>query len=241
MTRTRIHTTSLSPVAARWLALTGTAMAATLLAGALSAVQAQGVYRIVGPDGKVTFSDRAPAAAAQPALRGGAASAVAPAGGQEASLSALPYDLRQTALRFPVTLYTSAECAPCASARSLLQARGVPFSERTVQSNEDIEALQRLSSSASLPFATIGSQQLSGFSDIEWKQYLDAAGYPKQSQLPPGYQRPVATPLVAVKRAEPVRPPSASREKAADATDTVQPARTPSPSPTQANPAGIRF
>ena len=151
MTRTRIHTTSLSPVAARWLALTGTAMAATLFAGALSAVQAQGVYRIVGPDGKVTFSDRAPAAAAQPALRGGAASAVAPAGGQEASLSALPYDLRQTALRFPVTLYTSAECAPCASARSLLQARGVPFSERTVQSNEDIEALQRLSSSASLP------------------------------------------------------------------------------------------
>lgn len=235
--------TSLQSLPVRWLAPTATALAFAVLAGGVSPVQAQGVYRTVGPDGKVTFSDRAPAAAT-PALRGGPGpAATAPAGGgQDASLGALPYALRQTAIRFPVTLYTSAECAPCASARTLLQARGVPFTERTVKSNEDIEALQRLSNSTSLPFATIGSQQLSGFSDIEWKQYLDVAGYPKQSQLPSGYQRPAATPLVAAKRAEAVQPAAASREKASDAPDSMAPpARTPSPGPTQANPAGIRF
>ena len=45
------------------------AAAASLLMALASVVaQAQGVYRIVGPDGKVTFSDRPPAeATAQPA------------------------------------------------------------------------------------------------------------------------------------------------------------------------------
>ena len=226
--------------AARRPALAAAALVATFLGAGLSAVQAQDIYRMVGPDGKVTFSDRAAAAAAQAQPPNGAVSA-ATASGQDASLSALPYALRQTAMRFPFTLYTSAECAPCTSARKLLQARGVPFSERTVQSNEDIEALQRLSNSASLPFATIGSQRLIGFSDIEWKQYLDVAGYPKLSQLPPSYQQPVPTPLVAAKRAETVQPSPSSKEKAAAATDSKQPARDPLSGSTQTNPAGIRF
>src|SRR5690606_7633665 len=105
--------------------------------------------------------------------------------------------------RFPVTLYTSNDCAPCTSARNLLIHRGIPFTERTVVSNEDIAALERLSGGSSLPVGTIGGQQLSGFSDSEWSQYLDAAGYAKQSQLPAGYQRPAATPLVAVQHAAP--------------------------------------
>ena len=226
--------------AARRPALAAAALVATFLGASLSAVQAQDIYRMVGPDGKVTFSDRAPAAEAQAQPPNGAVSAEM-ASGQDASLSALPYALRQTAMRFPFTLYTSAECAPCTSARKLLQARGVPFSERTVQSNEDIEALQRLSNSASLPFATIGSQRLIGFSDIEWKQYLDVAGYPKLSQLPPSYQQPVPTPLVAAKRAETVQPSPSSKEKAAAATDSKQPARDSLSGPTQTNPAGIRF
>ncbi len=200
--------------------------------------EAQSVYRSVGPDGKVTFSDRAPAAAPASVLQEQAA-APASAG---ASLAALPYALRQTATRFPVTLYTSSECVPCASARSLLHQRGVPFSERTVQSNEDIEALQRLSGSTSLPFATIGKQQLNGFSDLEWKQYLDAAGYPQQSQLPPNYQRPAAAPLVATKRVETKQTP-APEEPPVSATGhpgQVRPAASPS-RPAPGNPAGIRF
>ena len=237
MTRTRIHTTSLSPVAARWLALTGTAMAATLFAGALSAVQAQGVYRIVGPDGKVTFSDRAPAAAAQPALRGGAASAVAPAGGQEASLSALPYDLRQTANRYPVTIYTGKDCGPCDEARSHLQNRGIPFNERTIDTSSDVAALRKLSGQDNLPFATIGNQHLKGFGADSWDQYLSAAGYPKQPQLPKNYKAPAAKPLTV---------------PAPAATDAVKPAERPAAritapaapapgAPTPDNPAGLRF
>ena len=210
--------------------LTAPLLASLLMTLACASAQAQGVYRIVGPDGKVTFSDRPPAdGAAQPA-RAGAAAAPAPAANGN-----LPYELRQVASRFPVTLYTGNDCAPCTSARNLLTARGVPFTERTVTTNEDVEALQRLSGSAGLPFGSIGGQQLAGFSDAEWTQYLDAAGYPKQSQLPRNYRQPAPTPLVAVKEAAPA--PAASAPDQTPATRRPAPAPRPAPS----NPAGIIF
>ncbi|MDT0138536.1 glutaredoxin family protein [Acidovorax sp. PRC11] len=215
------------PFAARLAALCAVACAAAALPAA-----AQTVYRIVGPDGKVTFSDRAPDAQTAPDIANGRRSAGA--GG-----SSLPYELQQIATRFPVVLYTGSDCAPCASARNLLVGRGVPFTERTVSTNEDIDALQRLSGSTSLPFGTIGSQQLSGYSDTEWAQYLDAAGYPRQSQLPPTYRRPPPTPLVAAKPAS--APVAAAARAPAPA---PAPASAPGPAPgarTPANPAGIQF
>lgn len=202
--------------------------AAVLVLLSAAAVQAQQVYRIVGPDGKVTFSDRAPDPAAQ-------AAPVPTERAQGAGGPALPYELRQVAARFPVTLYTGNDCAPCASARNLLLGRGVPFTERTVNTNEDIEALQRLSGGTSLPFGTVGGQQLQGFSDTEWTQYLDAAGYPKQSQLPPGYRRAPATPLVAS-----VARPAPAPAAAASAARPAPPPAAPS-GPTPSNPAGITF
>lgn len=198
---------------------------------ALGAAHAQQVYRIVGSDGKVTFSDRAPDASASAAPLGGGGQRAAGAG------DALPYALRQVASRFPVTLYTGSDCAPCASARTLLTQRGVPFTEKTVNTNEDIEALQRLSGSASLPFGTIGGQQLKGFSDLEWTQYLDAAGYRAKSQLPPSYRRPAATPLVAAvpPAAAPAQTPASAPRRA----PVPAPAAPSGPAPS--NPAGIVF
>jgi len=88
----------------------------------------------------------------------------------------------------------------------MLAAGGIPFTEKTVSTAEDIEALKRLASVATLPVLTIGSEQLKGYSEFEWGQYLDVAGYPKTSQLPTGYQLPPATPLVAAQEPKaPVR------------------------------------
>ena len=67
------------------------ATCATLVALA-TAAQAQQVYRIVGPDGKVTFSDRAPSGGAEAAQAGSG-----PRGGN--ANDALPYQLRQVAAR----------------------------------------------------------------------------------------------------------------------------------------------
>jgi glutaredoxin len=136
--------------------------------------------------------------------------------------------------RYPVTLYTGEECGPCGAGRSLLITRGVPFDEKTVKSNDDVQTLQRLSGQTSLPLLTIGTQQLKGFADSEWSQYLDAAGYPKSSQLPAGFRNPPAQPLVALKAAEPAAPPAAPAPAA-----PVPAAATNEPSPN--NPAGIKF
>jgi glutaredoxin len=200
-------------------------------------VQAQAVYRIVGPDGKVTFSDRPPPEAARTAAAPGASAAAAGSG-----LGALPYELRQVASRFPVTLYTGTNCGPCASGKAMLASRGVPFTERTVTTPEDGEALQRLAGDNSLPLLTIGGQQIKGYSDAEWTQFLDAAGYPKTSQLPVSFRNPPASPLVAVQR--PAAPPSQAEAPAAEIAPVARrnpPPSAPAPAASPSNPAGIRF
>ena len=214
-----------------WLAL---AVVAGTLASPLA--QAQQVYRIVGPDGKVSFSDRPPAASSGTAgvnTGSAAASSTATAG--------LPFELRQVAGKYPVTLYTSDNCGPCNSARSLLTTRGIPFAEKTVSTANDNQALQRISGETSLPFVTIGSQQLKGFSDAEWTQFLNAAGYPPSSILPASYRFPAATPLVAVTAAPAAAAPAidATATGAAVKAPTARPVRPPANS--NDNPAGIRF
>lgn len=198
------------------------------LAAAASAAGAQQVYRIVGPDGRVTFSDQPP-----PSGTKAQSSPVASAAGGGASGS-LPFELRQAASRYPVTLYTGPNCGPCASGRDFLSSRGIPFIEKTVGTPADAQALERLAGSPSLPLLTIGSQQLKGFSDAEWAQFLDAAGYPKTSQLPPGYRQVPASPLVAVAQPAAPAPAPAAAARA--------PAAAPAPAaPAGSNPAGITF
>ncbi|MBA4326694.1 MAG: NrdH-redoxin [Polaromonas sp.] len=195
-----------------------------------SAVSAQQVFRIVGPDGKVTFSDQPP-----PASSNARVTAAASDSGRGVATASLPFELRKVAGQYPVTLYTGNDCSPCGSARSMLSARGIPFTEKTVTTNEDSQALKRLSGETALPFVTIGSQQLKGFSDAEWTQFLDAAGYPKSSVLPPSYRQAAATPLVTVNTAPAAPQPGVARAAAAPAPAPVTPAATPD------NPAGIRF
>jgi len=200
-----------------------------ILAASACAVSAQQVYRSVDGSGKVIFSDQPPAANAKPAAPRGELS-TAGAGG---AIGGLPYELQQVAQRYPVTLYTRDDCAPCDSGRSLLSTRGVPFNERQVKTPADTEALQRLSGEMSLPLLAIGSQQLKGFSDATWSQYLDAAGYPKSIRLPAGYRNPPAQPMVA-QQAAPAAP-------AATAVTSPRPAVPPAAPPSPSNPAGIQF
>ncbi len=209
-----------------------TLLAALLAGSALlsftTGAQAQTVYRIVGADGKVTFSDKPPASADQGKITG---TGVGAAGA--ASNTSLPYELRQVASKYPVMLYTGDNCGPCGSGRALLTGRGIPFNERTVTTAEDVSALQRLSGESSLPFLTIGGQRIKGFSDSEWTQYLDAAGYPKTSALPSGYKNAPAAPLVNLQK-----PAAAKAEEKPAAPVETTPA---APGPTPSNPAGITF
>ena len=197
-------------------------------------VNAQTVYRIIGSDGRLTFSDQPPPTGTPAALT------TSPGTGATASngTAALPYLLRQTAAKFPVVLYSAANCPPCDSMRNQLRQRGIPYTEHTVHSADDIAALQSLTSDSSLPFATIGSQHLNGYSQVVLDQTLDAAGYPTSSALPAGYVYSPATPLTG-----PARTPAASSATADKPAAKATPPSAPAPvrQDNQGNPAGIQF
>ncbi len=199
-------------------------MAALLLSSGV----AQAQYKVVGPDGSVTYTDRPPTSSnVKVTPIGRAATAAAAAVNPEL---ALPAELRNAMQRHPVTLYTSDSCAPCDAGRRLLQTRGVPFTERRVTSEEDVAALERLLGARTVPALSIGSQPLRGFNDVDWTSYLDAAGYPKQSRLPRTWQ--AQPPRRRVERAPPSAAPAAPAEPA--------PGGDPSDAPAPAAP-GIRF
>ncbi len=199
----------------------------TAIASFSSQVAAQQLYRIVGADGRVTFSDQPPPPSANAKFTTGRGGSFA----ETAAGASLPFELRSVAQRFPVTLYTSKDCSSCDAGRNMLRNRGIPFTERTIEGNEDLEALKRLTGDTNLPVASVGGQQMKGFSDTEWTQFLDVAGYPKVSQLPATYRNPVPAPLVA--RVTPAAAPAPAPAAAA--------APAPAPAPAPANPAGIRF
>lgn len=150
-------------------------------------------YKVVQPDGRITYTDRAPIGDNAGTVTSIGRRGVAPPGsGTDVSL---PLELRQAASRYPVTLYAGAECPACDDARKMLQQRGVPFAERQVLIEDDAVALVQLSGGRTLPTLTIGAQPLRGWSPGDWAAYLDAAGYPRESRLPRGWKPAAATPL----------------------------------------------
>ncbi len=198
--------------------LTGLAFTVACLLPATSSAQ----YKVVGPDGRTTYTDRPPPAT--PVATPGRATAPAADGAAApAPSAALPYELRSAAARYPVTLYASRTCAACDAGRQLLRQRGIPYAERLV-ADGDGELLQRLTGGREVPALTIGSQSLRGFSPDQWSAYLDAAGYPRQSTLPPGQAAPRPVPLAA-----PAAAPTASAAPVAPvAADESPPAAAPS-------------
>lgn len=153
-----------------------------------------------------------------------------------ASTSALPYELRTVAARYPVTLYAARSCAACDAGRSLLRQRGIPYAERLV-TDGDGDTLQRLTGGRELPALTIGNQSLRGFAAEQWTAYLDAAGYPRQSRMPATHPAAVPVPLGGPGPSANRTPESVTSGSSGTSTP---PPRSESPPPAAA-PPGIRF
>ena len=202
--------------------------AVVALALGLAATASLAQFKVIGPDGKVTYTDREPSATE---------GKVIPLGNRNVARAAaepeLPFEIRQAASKYPVTLFVaSSACDPCTSGRQFLKQRGIPFNERLVVSAEDGEALERMSGAREAPTLMIGSQPLRGYAAEMWASYLDAAGYPRESRLPSTYQYPAATPIVERRESGTAR---------SDARPEARPAPAATAAPTAAGPGGIRF
>ena len=167
--------------------------AVAVAALALAAAAAQGqTYKWKDGAGVTHYSDTPPARGAAQVLR--------PDSQPEATPS-LPYELARAVRLHPVTLYTTARCDACDQGRALLRARGIPFAEKTVNTAEDREQLQRAGGKDELPLLAVGNRRVTGFTAGAWNEALDAASYPRKTMLPPGYQ------TGGVDAAAPVSPP----------------------------------
>ena len=148
------------------------------------------LYKWVDAQGKVHFSDKPPPATAKQVQNKGDTVSSAP------SIINLPPELAAAVKKNPVTLYTTTGCGPCNTARTFLKSNGVPFSEKTVTSNEDIAKLKQASGDTQLPVMIINKSKFQGYDVIEWREALSAAGYPETNKLPKDYVFPEPEPAV---------------------------------------------
>jgi glutaredoxin len=153
---------------------------AAALALAATAAQAQStVYRWVDKQGNVQYTDTPPPADAKSVtekrMRGGGPS----------SEEQVPYATQMAAKRNPVTLYVSSDCGDfCSQGKALLSQRGVPFTEKNAQMDQEAQdALMKAAGSLSVPFLVIGSSNVRGFDQESWHSALDRAGYAR-TRLP---------------------------------------------------------
>lgn len=185
------------------------------------------LYKSIGADGKVSYSDMPPPESSKQAKP---PSLNASGAGTEG----FPYELAEAVKNNPVILYTTSQCMPCDQGRSLLKNRGIPFSEKTVSSNDDIGKLQQISGDGQLPVLTVGRNKQRGFESGAWNTALTAAGYPESSKLPKGYLGLPAEPASPVAKSNPVNKPD--KRQTAPATPSEQ--RRPA---TGNTPPGFRF
>jgi glutaredoxin len=148
----------------------------------------------------------------------------------------LPFELVHATKNHPVTLYTTRNCAPCDDGRKLLSQRGIPFNEKTVNTNDDILQFRQVAGDSQLPVLAVGRQKELGFESSVWNTALTAAGYPETSRLPKTYQNPPAQ--AAAPKTEPMA--EQPTEKAAKSRAATPPATELPPAVGNA-PPGFRF
>lgn len=143
------------------------------------------LYKWVGPDGKVTYSDTPPASAVTKVETKSLTIG-------DVSASEFPYEVAEAMKSYPVTLYTTRNCPPCDEGRKLLTERGIPFTEKTVNSSDDITQFKQVGGEGQLPLLTVGKFKERAFEAGAWNSVLTTAGYPETSKLPRSYRNPPA-------------------------------------------------
>ena len=149
--------------------------ACSLIAFALTA-QAQ-LYRWTDDGGKVHYTDTPPPAGARNVEKKGSAR---PGGAESGSAAQQSYALQQATKNFPVTIYTSKNCGdPCTRGLAYLKKRGVPYTEKVVAKQGEIDELTKLAGAPSVPVMVVGVAIQKGYGEQSWSEALDTAGYPK--------------------------------------------------------------
>jgi glutaredoxin len=149
------------------------------------AARADMLYRWVDAQGVVHYSDIAPPAPANVEQR--------KITGNVIQTSDPDFATQRAMKKFPISLFTAPNCKePCDQARGLLQRRGVPYQEVSVNSKETAAELKSVSGSDEVPVLKVGKDVQKGFEEGSFNASLDAAGYPSSAAHKPPAPKPAA-------------------------------------------------
>ncbi|BAU46716.1 glutaredoxin [Sulfurifustis variabilis] len=143
--------------------------------GAASAAHGQKLYKWVDKEGRVSYHDQPPPTddyrVEEKQLGGRARVAV----DNEAMAAA--------AEKSPVVLYAAPRCGSCDTARTYLQKRGIPFTEKNVEGDRKLqEELIKQAGGLAVPTITVGSKVMRGYLESLLEGELDQAGYPRPEE-----------------------------------------------------------
>jgi len=140
-------------------------------------VQAE-LYRSIDKDGKVHYSDVP--------LQGSEDVTAVKADKAPVPDETLPYETQRAMKNFPATLYTFPDCgSACQMARDFLNKRGIPFTEKSLVTKEEVDNYRKEAGDSQVPALTLGKTWLKGFLAERWNKELDVAGYPKTAPYRP--------------------------------------------------------
>ena len=150
-------------------------IAFSLLAFALAA-GAQ-LYRWTDESGKVHYTDMPPPANAKDVQKKGSSRT---GGADAASAATQSYALQQAVKNFPVTIYTSKDCGnPCQKGLDYLKKRGVPYTDKVVAKQSEVDEVVKLAGAPRVPVLVVGIVVQKDYEEQAWGEALDTAGYPK--------------------------------------------------------------
>lgn len=181
---------------------------------ASASADAQQMYRWVDKDGRVHYTQNPPPRDAAKSIEQRRLNPVRPPDGSEP----MPFSVRQAVENFPVTLYTSPDCARgCTEARALLAKRGIPYREVSITDPASRDVLQKATGDTQVPSMLVGRTVEKGFEEGSFNSILDTAGYPRTSMFtgkPPAF--PAPKPQAKPAPTAPAEPPQSAAEGTPD-------------------------
>lgn len=142
---------------------------------AVSAAHAQKLYKWVDRDGRVSYHDRPPPSNEYRVEEKQLGTRPRPAVNNDAMGAA--------AEKNPVVLYSAPRCGTCDTARTYLQKRGIPFTEKNVEGDRKLQdELIQQAGGLAVPTITVGTKVMRGYLESLLEGELDQAGYPRPGE-----------------------------------------------------------
>ena len=133
------------------------------------------LYKWIGADGKINYSDSPPPANAKKVEKKRLNDRVSEGDG-------LGFASQNAMKKYPVSLFATDCGEPCDKGKALLAKRGVPHTLKNPEKNlAEGKELSKLVGALEVPTLQVGKNGIKGFNESAWHAALDAAGYPKSA------------------------------------------------------------